>query len=83
MEIDFNFKEEDWVFERSSGYAGYRNSINADWIFETNYNEKVNLLKEFEAFKKLLIHLQINLDIELLQTEFEAFKQEKFLIFKS
>jgi hypothetical protein len=83
MKIDFNFKKEDWVFERSSGYAGYRNSINYDWIYETDYNEKVNLLKEFEAFKKLLIHLEINPDVEYLEELFESFKEENFLIFKS
>jgi hypothetical protein len=83
MKIDFNFKREDWVFEISSGYKGYRNIHTAEWIYDTNYNEKVNLLKEFDAFKKLLIHLQHDIDVELLEEEFELFKKEKFLIFKS
>ena len=33
-----NFNEKDWVFERSSGYAGYRNKITMEWIYESEYN---------------------------------------------
>lgn len=29
--------EENWVFERSSGYAGYRNTETGDWIYENEY----------------------------------------------
>lgn len=38
--MDFN--AEDWVFERSSGYAGYRNVKTANWIYLDEYNKLVN-----------------------------------------
>lgn len=31
--------KEDWEFERSSGYAGYRNKITSEWIYEKEYLE--------------------------------------------
>ena len=30
-------KQENWQFERSSGYAGYRNKITSEWIYEEAY----------------------------------------------
>lgn len=40
--------KQDWEFERSSGYAGYRNIVTDEWIYE---NEHLTLFKEslFEA----------------------------------
>ena len=32
-----NFKSEDWEFEVSSGYYGYRNKINGEWLYECDY----------------------------------------------
>ena len=32
--------KEDWSFERSSGYAGYRNAKTGDWIYESQYNKR-------------------------------------------
>jgi hypothetical protein len=29
--------QDDWVFERSSGYAGYRNTQTGEWIYESEY----------------------------------------------
>lgn len=46
---DFNNKD-NWEFERSSGYAGYRNEMTGDWIYEPVYlelfAEKVKFTKE-------------------------------------
>jgi hypothetical protein len=36
--IDFDFN--DWDFERSSGFAGYRNRITMDWLCQTEYKKK-------------------------------------------
>lgn len=36
---DFNNKD-NWEFERSSGYAGYRNEVTGDWIHKDKYLEK-------------------------------------------
>jgi hypothetical protein len=33
-----NFKSEDWEFEASSGYYGYRNKITDEWLYECDYN---------------------------------------------
>ena len=33
---DFNNKD-NWEFERSSGYAGYRNKKTGEWIYEEDY----------------------------------------------
>lgn len=38
-EEDLNNKD-NWEFERSSGYAGYRNEVTGDWIYEKDYLEK-------------------------------------------
>ena len=35
------FIKEDWIFERSSGYAGYRNIITSEWIYEDEYNKRI------------------------------------------
>ena len=32
--------KEDWEFERSSGYAGYRNKVTSEWIYEDEYLNK-------------------------------------------
>lgn len=33
-------EKKDWIFERSSGYAGYRNTETGNWIYESEYLEK-------------------------------------------
>lgn len=32
--------KDNWEFERSSGYAGYRNKMTSDWIYKDKYLEK-------------------------------------------
>lgn len=34
-----HFDESDWVFERASGYIGYRNIKTQEWIYENQYYE--------------------------------------------
>lgn len=54
-----NFKEEDWVFRRSSGYAGY-DHINSPkdeskWIYESDFRERKNLKAQYEYEYKLIV----------------------------
>lgn len=44
--------KKNWIFERSSGYAGYRNTENNKWIYESEYLEKF-AEKEIETEEKL------------------------------
>jgi len=46
---DFNNKS-NWEFERSSGYAGYKNVMTGDWIYESVYLE---LFAEKDKTEKL------------------------------
>ncbi len=45
--------KENWVFERSSGYAGYRNTETMDWIYIQEYNKKFNSSKHEEGISTL------------------------------
>ena len=52
------FKESDWKFRRSSGYAGYDhvNSPNNEqtWIYEDDYRTRESLKKQYEEDYKLI-----------------------------
>jgi len=52
------FKESDWVFRRSSGYAGYDHKDHPGdehkWIYEADYIERKRLKKEYEKDYKLI-----------------------------
>ena len=37
IEVIMEKDEEFWEFERSSGYAGYRNKKTGEWIYEEDY----------------------------------------------
>ena len=40
--------KENWQFERSSGYAGYRNKVTGKWIYEEDYIKLFPLKEELE-----------------------------------
>ncbi len=40
--IDPYFVAADWVAERASGFAGYRNEKSGEWLYEADYLKKVN-----------------------------------------
>ena len=45
----------EWVFERSSGYDGYRSNRTGEWIFATTY---VKMLEKMSKFEKVTeVHL--------------------------
>ena len=53
------FNENDWEFERSSGYAGYRNiNMNSpeydQWIHQSEFSEKRLNLRDYNYDLKLL-----------------------------
>jgi hypothetical protein len=88
MEIDWNYKEEDWVFERSSGYAGSRNIITQEWLSSDELYQKELILKEFETFKKLCKFFKYLYDVDkyssdlvALKLKFTEFKKQEFQIF--
>ena len=44
----YPFIESEWHFERSSGYAGWRNSVTGDWIYDEKYQRlKGNQVQKF------------------------------------
>lgn len=84
MEIDWNYKEEDWVFERSSGYAGSKNIFTHEWINSDELYQKKLILQEYQQFKKLCNFFgQENHIEEYYMNLFESFKRNGFQIFKS
>jgi len=84
MEIDWNYKEEDWVFERSSGYSGERNIFTHEWLSSDELYQKKLILQEYQRFKKLCNFFgQENHIEEYYMNLFESFKRNGFQIFKS
>lgn len=55
----------DWIFERSSGYPGYRNTETGKWIYEKEYLEKF-------AKKELKIEEKLYTEQELFDKTLEA-----------
>lgn len=49
-------KKENYKFERSSGYPGYRNTITGDWIYEEEYNKKFNSQKYTKEQDELIVY---------------------------
>lgn len=79
MEIDFNFNMHEWVFERSSGFAGYRNLYTQKWIYEVEYMRKVNEFKEYRIFCDLCSFFEKEPTLKL----FQDFKTKEFIIDKN
>jgi hypothetical protein len=48
------FNISDWTFERSSGYAGYRNTITDEWRYSKDYHSMRSKKIQFEEKLKLL-----------------------------
>jgi len=47
-----SFIETEWIFERSSGYAGYRNIVNGEWIFSDDYSKRIKIKEENDLWKE-------------------------------
>lgn len=83
MEIDWNYKEEDWVFERSSGYSGERNIFTHEWLSSDEIYQKKLILQEYQIFLELnnFFARPKSCD-EYNKLVFESFKRNGFSIFK-
>ena len=46
------FNKQDWTFERSSGYAGYRNKTTGEWIYENEYTKRMIGHDKAEVFSE-------------------------------
>ncbi|HSE99780.1 MAG TPA: hypothetical protein VLA48_02700 [Nitrososphaeraceae archaeon] len=53
-----NIMKENWEFERSSGYAGYRNKITGEWNYEKDFLNKFTE-KENKTEEKLYTKEQL------------------------
>lgn len=77
--------KQDWEFERSSGYAGYRNKVTSKWIYEDEYlnrfretDLKARYTKE-ELFKATLEALDYGMQIRQEQLNSYSEKSGKEL----
>lgn len=58
-----NFKESDWDFEISSGYDGWRNKINNDWV-DIDMVKRLQKQESLFAFSKGIKKLEIAGDLK-------------------
>lgn len=49
-----DFNPENWVPERQSGYLGYRNVKDDEWIYEKEFHDRVLKKARYEEDYKLL-----------------------------
>tara|TARA_R110000737_G_scaffold351873_2_gene395496 strand:- start:1416 stop:1697 length:282 start_codon:yes stop_codon:yes gene_type:complete len=75
-----SFKKQDWEFERSSGYGGYRNKHTGEWIYENEYNKFIKILED-EKFR-FIIQEVMNWERDLTHRQrteisYNAAKKEK------
>lgn len=68
------FIREDWVFERSSGWAGERNIKTGEWIHEKEFNERKRKQEEDDlweetVFRVIKLHTKSNSITELIVDE--------------
>jgi hypothetical protein len=45
----------EWVYELSSGYAGYRSRRTGEWIYASKYNEMIKKMSKFEKVTEVHI----------------------------
>ena len=64
---DFNNKD-NWEFERSSGYAGYRNKKTGEWIYEEDYfrRQKTKTVEE-ELLEQIKFALYCNNEAQVIR----------------
>lgn len=71
-------KVENWQFEISSGYAGYRNTVTGDWIYEKDYLVKFGEkeLKTEKLYTKEEVLEQLNLLYSMKNSTVDTFTDE-------
>lgn len=74
------FNEEDWIFRRSSGYAGFdhKNYLNNEqkWIYEDDFYAMKTLKKQYEYEYKLLSDFRLD---QLPLGEYPDYHIQEFL----
>ena len=82
-EKQVTFNPADWFFERSSGYAGYRNKITAEWIYESDFRKRERKLDEEKVWEEevfRIIKLRTKSD-DLTQQIVDELK-ERIIVYK-
>ena len=73
--------EEFWEFERSSGYAGYRNKKTGEWIYEEDYfrRQKTKTVEE-ELLEKIKFALHCNNEAQAIRMleQYKYYIQNKY-----
>ena len=77
---DFNNKD-NWEFERSSGYAGYRNKKTGEWIYEEDYFrcQKTKTVEE-ELLEQIKFALYCNNEAQAIRMleQYKYYIQNKY-----
>ena len=77
---DFNNKD-NWEFERSSGYAGYRNKKTGEWIYEEDYfrRQKTKTVEE-ELLEQIKFALYCNNEAQAIRMleQYKYYIQNKY-----
>lgn len=55
-----DFKENDWTFERQSGFDGYRNKTTNEWIYADDYSQRERLKGQYLADYELLHQFRLD-----------------------
>jgi len=81
--IDYDFKKEEWEFERSSGSEGYRNKVTGEWVYSADYHKAEHDLdirnaKSNPLMKTVLIGLsKLNkVELKLIEQEMVSLKRK-------
>jgi hypothetical protein len=61
---DFNIN--DWVFEVSSGFTGYRNIHTNEWIYDTDYFERKRIKYSHEKWQDIMLEYSLETTNESL-----------------
>ena len=73
--------EEFWEFERSSGYAGYRNKKTGEWIYEEDYfrRQKTKTVEE-ELLEQIKFALYCNNEAQAIRMleQYKYYIQNKY-----
>ena len=79
-EEDLNNKD-NWEFERSSGYAGYRNKKTGEWIYEEDYfrRQKTKTVEE-ELLEQIKFALYCNNEAQAIRMleQYKYYIQNKY-----
>ena len=72
--------EEFWEFERSSGYAGYRNKKTGEWIYEEDYFRRQKTKTVEELLEQIKFALYCNNEAQAIRMleQYKYYIQNKY-----